>query len=151
MVVDALMQIPFLSAIITAVVWVGKTLWELIGRAYRQVVVWLSVWVPWLIHQAARRIATKLLVIGVWLALLTSIWTLVLGLISDAVQWAIPTGLMASLGGWLLDLAWTGPLQLQFAYKNVLPPLLAAQTACWSIRLIWGRVRWAIMTGITRA
>ena len=145
MVVDALMQIPFLAAIVTNAVATVKLLWELVGKAARQVAAWAAFFVPWVARQAARSIANRLLIVGVWFSLLTLAWRGVVSLAATILSASMPWAAMATESNLLVSFVWNSPLNLRDGFEVVLPALLAAQSAAYSLRVIYRRLSWAIL------
>lgn len=149
--IDALMQIPWLAAIVSGVVWVGKTVWELIGKTAKLVAVWMAAFVPWLVTQAAKRLAVRLAVVGVWFFLLSRIWGMVTNLIGLVVRHAFPWNDLTPESNFLVNFFWNDPVNLRDFVFEVLPNVMAAVSAAYSIRVIWSRVRWAFRAQNTQS
>lgn len=145
MVVDALMQIPFLAAIIGHVVATIKLLWELVGKAARQVAAWAAFFVPWVARQAAKSIANRLVIVGIWFGLLQLAWRGVVSLAGNVLSAAVPWAAMATESNVIVSWIWNSPLNLRSGFEVVLPTVLAAQSAAYSLRVIYRRLSWAVL------
>ena len=142
--VDALLQIPWLSAILSAALWVGKAVWELFGRAARNVAMWFATAVPLVMAWAAQRVAHWAVVVGLWVAAVLAVWEAARYLLTLLVSFVVPDDLVAS-GGQFLWWLWDDPFQLRVAWgllSRMPGPLLAA----YSMRVLWARFRWLVVS-----
>lgn len=145
MVVDALMQIPWLSAIVSGLAWVVHAVWAVVGSAWRTVVLFFSTYIPLALAWAAQRLSHWLVVIAVWVAILALIWEAVLALMGRIVAWTVPVDELAAWGGQWWAWMWGPPLNLStgWAYVKRMPPIIAGVMTC---RILWRRLRWAMVT-----
>lgn len=132
--VDAAIQIPFLSSIIAAVVWVGKAIWETFGRAARNVAVWMAAFLPWVVAQAAKSVAHKALIIGIWLAAYTAIWLAIVNLTYSLISYTLPLEEWGLEGNIWLSWLWHEPVDLKYFMQYCLPTYFAALSLAYSIR-----------------
>lgn len=144
----ALATIPWLTSICTFLLWIGRALWQLFGRAARNVALWFSTFVPWVLANAAKRLAFRAAVLLFVVGLLTAIWSLVLGLVARVVSYSLPD--FGDLGGTVVLMAWDYPFALGYFYQTVLPGLLGLLSAAWTIRVAIMRFMWAWRTSMTR-
>lgn len=143
MVVDALMQIPWLVAIVNAVVWVGKAVWDFIGKSWRMVALWFSTAIPIVLRWARERLAHRLLVVGLWLSLVTICWSALVQLLARVTVRAVFPAIDA---GFLSDFIWSDPVNLGTAWGYI-SDLWGFHMAALSLRILWLRVNWAMKTG----
>lgn len=145
MIVDSLMQIPWLVAIVNACVWVGKSIWELIGRTWRIVAAWFATAIPLVLRWAAQRLAYRIAVVALWVILVTACWTALLGLLSRLVVAAFPSSLGSSMG-FLASFFWEEPFNFSIAWRNI-RVLFGLHMSALSFRVLWLRFHWAVRTG----
>lgn len=146
MFVDALMQIPWLASILSAIGIVLKNIWDVCVSAWKRVVVWFSAFIPLVITWASQRIAHWVVVLTAYVALLVAAWQLVLVVVGYLVDLVFPWDLLRgdqNAGiGWMLQFVWNEPLNLSVAWDYVeqMPPIvLASNTA----RAFWRKIRFA--------
>lgn len=142
--IDALLQIPWLSAILSSVIWLGKAIWELFGRAAKNVALWFATAVPLVLAWASQRVAHWVVVIGLWLAAVQAVWEVARYLLAQLVAVIIPSELVDIGGQWLFWL-WDDPIQLRTAWallSRMPGPVLSA----YSLRVLWARFKWLVWT-----
>lgn len=146
MFVDALMQIPWLASILSAIGIVLKNIWDVCVAAWKRVVVWFSAFIPLVITWASQRIAHWVVVLTAYIALLVAAWQLVLVVVGYLVDLVVDWSLFSAdqMPGieWLLQFVWGPPLNLSVAWDYVeqMPPIvLASNTA----RVFWRKIRFA--------
>lgn len=141
--VDAAIQIPFLGAIISGIITLCKWLWEMFGRACRNVAIWMATFLPWLVAQAARRIAVRLLIVGVLYAIMLGMWTVLLNMLSSVASWTLNADQWLTRVPFIAQYVWESPMHLKRFIKLVVPASLAAETTARSIRFAWFQFSWA--------
>lgn len=146
MVVDALMQIPWLVAIVNAVVWVGKAVWEFIGKSWKIVAAWFATAVPLVLRWMRERLAYRILVLGLWVTLITACWTALTGLLSSmAVKAVFPSALSGNMGPFA-SFFWDAPINIGVAWQKI-RILWGLHMSALSLRVLWLRFRWVYATG----
>lgn len=145
MVVDALMQIPWLVAIVNAVVWVGKAVWEFVGKQWRIVAAWFATAVPIVLRWMRERLAYRLLVLGLWVTLITAVWSAIVQFAGGMVVAAFPSTLGSNMGPFA-SFFWNEPFNFSVAWGYI-RTLWGLHMAALSIRVLWLRFRWAYSTG----
>lgn len=145
MVVDALMQIPWLSGIISVVSWLAHAVISTIAAGWRMVVLFFTTYIPLILAWASQRLVHWLAVIAAWVLLLSLLWSLVLAFLERIVEWTVPVDDIAAFGGQWWDWIWNDPIRLNaaWAYVKRMPPIIAGVV---SIRIVWRRLRWAMVT-----
>lgn len=148
MVVDALLQIPWLSAIVSGVLWVGKAVWELIGRTARSVALWFATFVPLVINWIRQTIARRILFFTLLLSFVAPMWLLLGRLFARLVTIALPSEIGPMLG-FMGQYVWGEPFCLSVAFDWFMV-LWGIHLECLALRIFAVRLGWYMRLGVNK-
>lgn len=149
MALSGLITIPWLTAILSALATAAKWIWDLVVATTKQAAAWAALVIPWIVRQASRNIANRLLIVGVWFGLMTAAWRLLAQLVGLLVSASVPWAAMAVESNIIVDLFWNDPVNAREFFITVLPVALSAQTTAASMRIVFNRLSWAFMVKST--